>query len=87
MVDCSRKAQSLNRLPDYEGKLRRLSCKYVMKRKFQRGLYHAQLIFNVNRILDEHKTVMKNFFKETTCTAMLRPIFLGVEQETGPDCS
>ena len=38
-----------------------------MKKKFQRGLYHALLIFNVNRILDEHETVMKNFFKETTC--------------------
>ena len=45
----------------------------------------VQLIFNINRILDEHKTVMKKFFKETTCTAVLRPVFLGVEQETGPD--
>ena len=87
MVDCSRRAQSLNRLADSKGKLRTLSCKYVMKKKFQRGQYHPQLIFNVNRILDEHETVMKNFFKETTCTAMLRPTFLGVEQETGPDLS
>ena len=70
-----------------KGKLRRLSSKYVMKKNFQGGLYHAQLIFNVNRILDEHKTVMKNLFNETTCTAVLRPIFLGVEQETGPDWS
>ena len=29
--------------------------------------------------------MIKKFFKETTCTAELRPVFLGVEQETAPD--
>ena len=47
MVDCSRRAQSLNRLAEADnplfmkGKLRRLSCKYVTKKKFQRGVYLA----------------------------------------------
>ena len=39
----------------------------------------------INGGLDGHKTVMKKFFKETTCTAVLQPVLLCVERETGPD--
>ena len=78
-----------------KGKLRRLSCKYVMKKeelKFSERPISRPTDFQRKQdpwwVLDEHKTVMKKFFKETTCTAVLRPIFLGVdEQETGPDWS
>ena len=29
--------------------------------------------------------MLKKFFKDATCTSVLRPVFLGVEQETGLD--
>ena len=78
-----------------KGKLRRLSCKYVMKQeelKFSERPTSRPTDFQCKQdpwwVLDEHKTVMKKFFKETACTAVLRSIFLGVdEQETGPDWS